>query len=252
MTPSRRRPRCRARSDRGGDQVVGEPFEEVHLHEMAAPRADRARDAELPAALRGEHDEDQEDEQDAGGDREAAEGREERHEGVALRVGLLEAVLLLRVEPRARAARASAASSRCDLVAQLHAARLRRRGSRRARARSGRAGRAASVRVGRSVSSAAALGAGAVEVDDRLDAERARARRPREDVAAVAALARRAPRPRPRSGRPRAGRGRRATTTSVGRPDRRRTSSSAAGSLAKSVTRGSFCRVVGPGRRRSR
>ena len=63
---------------------------------MAASRADRARDAELATSLGGEHDEDQEDEQDAGSDRERAERREQGHELRALLVGELERVALRR------------------------------------------------------------------------------------------------------------------------------------------------------------
>ena len=100
------------RADGGRDEVVGEALEQEHLHEVAAARADRARDAELAASLGGEHHEDQEDQQDAGRDRERAERREHRHERRALLVGQLERVLLAvvglepeRCERRARAAR---------------------------------------------------------------------------------------------------------------------------------------------------
>ena len=60
---------------------------------MTAPRADGAGDPELAAPLGGQHHEDEEDQQDARGDREAAEGREQRHERVALRIRDLEPVL---------------------------------------------------------------------------------------------------------------------------------------------------------------
>ena len=69
----------------GGEQVVGEALEHEQLHEVAAAGADGPRDAELAAPLGREHHEDQEDQQDAGGDRERAEGREQRHERRALR-----------------------------------------------------------------------------------------------------------------------------------------------------------------------
>jgi hypothetical protein len=65
--------------------------------------ADRARDAHLRAAFGGEHHEDQEDQQDAGGDGERAEGGEQRQEGVALLVGQIEAVLFQCRDLQARA-----------------------------------------------------------------------------------------------------------------------------------------------------
>ena len=68
------------RADERGEEVVGGALVEEHLDQVAAARADRARDPELAAPLGGEHDEDQEDQQDPGGDRERAERREERHE----------------------------------------------------------------------------------------------------------------------------------------------------------------------------
>ena len=70
--PSRRRRAAPSSAPtHGGDEVVGDPLEREHLDEVPPARADRARDAELAAPLGGEHDEDQEDQQDAGGDREA-------------------------------------------------------------------------------------------------------------------------------------------------------------------------------------
>ena len=78
-------------------EVVGRALEGEHLDEVAAPGSDRARDAELPAALRGEHDEDQEDEQDPRRDRERPERREERHERLARLLGGVERVLLRRI-----------------------------------------------------------------------------------------------------------------------------------------------------------
>ena len=91
-------------AEQRGPQVVGEPLEDEQLHEMLPAGADRAGDAELGAPLRGEHHEDQEDQQDPGGDREAAEGREDGDEDVADLVGRLEAVLLgpLQLQPERR------------------------------------------------------------------------------------------------------------------------------------------------------
>ena len=86
--------RAEDRPDGGGDQVVGRPLEHEHLDEVPSPRADRAGDPELAAALGGEHHEDEEDQQDPGGDRERAERREERHERAAGLVRRLDRVLL--------------------------------------------------------------------------------------------------------------------------------------------------------------
>ena len=86
--------RSQERADERGQQVVGDPFEGEHLHEMSAPRADRACDAELAPPLGGEHHEDEEDQEDARGDGERPERREERHEGVAGSVGVLDCVRL--------------------------------------------------------------------------------------------------------------------------------------------------------------
>ena len=55
-----------------GDDVVHRALEEERLDEMAASGADRAGDAHLGPALGGEHHEDQEDQEDAGRDREAS------------------------------------------------------------------------------------------------------------------------------------------------------------------------------------
>ena len=100
--PSRTTPRSRARRRaRRRHEVVGRALEQEGLHEVAAPGADRAGDAHLGAALGGEHHEDQEDQQDAGRDREAPERREHLHERGARLVGRLQAVPLhgLRLEP---------------------------------------------------------------------------------------------------------------------------------------------------------
>ena len=51
--------------DRGRDDVVREAFEHEPLDEMAAAGPDGTSNAHLGAALRGEHHEDQEDQQDA-------------------------------------------------------------------------------------------------------------------------------------------------------------------------------------------
>ncbi len=82
------------RADRRRREVVRRALEDEHLDQVSALGPDRACDAELRAALGGEHDEDQEDEEDARRDREGAEHREEGHEDVALLVGGLEAVML--------------------------------------------------------------------------------------------------------------------------------------------------------------
>ena len=68
---------------------------------MAPPRPHRPGDAQLGPAFGSEHEEDEEDEEDAGDDRERPEGREQRHEGVALEVGVLQSVPLhgVDVEP---------------------------------------------------------------------------------------------------------------------------------------------------------
>ena len=107
----------------GGEEVVDEPLEQVELHQVAAPRADGAGDPELAPPLGGEHHEDQEDQQAAGEDREAAEGREDRHESVAFRVGGFERVALDRIDlepPR----RHDGIDDRRDLVGQLGAGEL--------------------------------------------------------------------------------------------------------------------------------
>ena len=69
---------------------------------MSAPRADRAGDAELCTALGSEHHEDQEDQEDSRGDRERPECREESHECVPGRVGILDRICLesLDLEPQ--------------------------------------------------------------------------------------------------------------------------------------------------------
>lgn len=65
---------------------------------MSASRPDGAGDAELASPLGGQHDEGQKDQEDARGDRERPEGREERHERVARRVGVLDGVCLERLD----------------------------------------------------------------------------------------------------------------------------------------------------------
>ena len=81
-------------ADRGRDHVVCDSFEQEHLHEMTASRADRARDPELTSPLGCEHDEDEEDKEDAGGDRERAERREDGHERRAGLIGRVQRILL--------------------------------------------------------------------------------------------------------------------------------------------------------------
>ena len=69
--------RAEQSTNRGGDEVVRSALEREHLDEVAAARSDGSCDPELATPLGGEHDEDQEDQQDAGGDRESTEGRED-------------------------------------------------------------------------------------------------------------------------------------------------------------------------------
>ncbi len=107
----------------GGEEVVDEPLEQIELHQVAAPRADGAGDPELAPPLGCEHHEDQEDQQAAGEDGEAAEGREDRHESIALGVGGFERVALDRIdlEPSRRH---DGIDDRRDLVGQLGAREL--------------------------------------------------------------------------------------------------------------------------------
>ena len=85
----------------GGDEVVGRPLVEERLHEVAPLGADGPGHAHLRPPLGGQHHEDEEDQQDAGRHREAAERGEQLDEDVAGRVGGVEAVALgrLGVEP---------------------------------------------------------------------------------------------------------------------------------------------------------
>ena len=108
-------------ADRGRDHVVRDSFEQEHLHEMAAARADRARDPELTSPLGCEHDEDEEDKEDAGGDRERAERREDGHERRAGLIGRVQRVLLrvVGLEPELRKRGLHAVD---DLSAQLRPA----------------------------------------------------------------------------------------------------------------------------------
>ena len=71
---------------------------------MTASRADRARDPELASPLGCEHDEDEEDKEDAGGDRERAERREDGHERRAGLICRVQRVLLrvVGLEPELR------------------------------------------------------------------------------------------------------------------------------------------------------
>jgi hypothetical protein len=89
------------RTDERGQEIVRGALERERLHEVAAPRPDRARNPELAAALGREHDEDEEDEEDARRDRERAERREERHEGAAGLVRCLDGVALRGVDVEA-------------------------------------------------------------------------------------------------------------------------------------------------------
>ena len=105
--------RAEQRPDGRGDEVVRGALEHEHLAQVAAPRADRAGDAELAAPLGGEHHEDEEDQQDPGGDRERAERREERHERASGLVGGLDRVLLDRLDlERVRLGASARASAR--------------------------------------------------------------------------------------------------------------------------------------------
>jgi hypothetical protein len=84
-------------ADGGGDEVVGGALVDEGLYEMAALRSNGAGHTHLRATLSGEHHEDQEDQQNASGHGEAAEGREQLDEGVAGGVGGFETVVLGRL-----------------------------------------------------------------------------------------------------------------------------------------------------------
>ena len=85
------------RAERGREQSVGGPFEEEHLDEVAAPRADCTGDSELSPPLGREHHEDEEDQEQPGGDRERAKRRKEGHEGAPGEIGGLQRVRLRRL-----------------------------------------------------------------------------------------------------------------------------------------------------------
>ena len=78
------------------------PSEDEHLDQVVALHADGAGDAHFRFAFLGEHGEDEEDEQDAGGDGKRAHEEEERGEGAGDQLGIIEAVGLdwIRVESR--------------------------------------------------------------------------------------------------------------------------------------------------------
>ena len=185
---------------------------------MAAPRADRAGDPELAAPLGREHHEDQEDQQDAGGDREAAERREERHEGVALLVGRLERVPLDRSTSRPsgvddgleRSPTTSSVSRRRRLVAPV-----------RDQDVLDLAGPAEQpLGRGERQEQRGAVGAGAVVATIARTATRQRVASGVQRGARVAALSAEARRPRRRSGRPRRRAGRRGDCGSPSRAAR--------------------------------
>jgi hypothetical protein len=110
-------------ADRRRPEVVRQPLEDEHLHEVLAPGSDRARDPQLRATLGGEGHEDQEDQQHPGDDREAAERREDRDEDVTRLVGALQVLLLDLLELEAQGGQRRASGMR-DRIGQLGSRRL--------------------------------------------------------------------------------------------------------------------------------
>src|SRR5690606_22911078 len=89
-----RRDDSQRRADESSENGVARALGDELLDELAALLPDRAGHAHLGAALGGEHGEDQDDQQDAGGDREEAEDQEEAGEGLGVLLGHLNGVLL--------------------------------------------------------------------------------------------------------------------------------------------------------------
>ncbi len=83
-----------ASADHGGEDIVGHSLRHEHLDQLPALGPDRASHAHLRLPLGGEHDEDHDDEQHAGGDGEEPEDEEEGGEDVARCFGILNEVLL--------------------------------------------------------------------------------------------------------------------------------------------------------------
>src|SRR5215208_351487 len=76
------------------EQGVECPLEGEHPHQVPSAHPDGARYTELVFALRGEHDEDQEDQEHASPDRELPEEQEDAREGLPTLVGLIYGLLL--------------------------------------------------------------------------------------------------------------------------------------------------------------
>ena len=81
-------------ADRGGHQVVGGAFEDEHLHQVAALGTHGTRHAHFGLALGSQHDEDQENQHQPGGDAEQAGNDEDGGEGAGTLLADIQGVAL--------------------------------------------------------------------------------------------------------------------------------------------------------------
>ena len=113
--PAERRCRAAAPSDAGGNRVEPALLASAADEERPA-HPHRPEHAELGAAFVGEHDEHVDEQEDAGRDREHADGEVELRQRIAGLVGTIEQVLLDRPRPRRERPRAGGRSRRPRMI----------------------------------------------------------------------------------------------------------------------------------------